>query len=222
MNGAIMTDASANHWDRFYRSWHFTVPSQFAALVATELQAEHALLELGCGNGRDAVFFAGLGHTVHALDQSEEAINGNRERAQRLGLNRLAFHQAHAGDPGVIAAGLARVTAACPGLPVAVYARFFFHAITGQEERAILMELGRNLPAASRCFFEFRSTRDASTHKVFGDHYRRYVDADAFLALCRDAGLDRVYEVTGQGLAKFRDEDPWVTRVILARPATTA
>ena len=45
-------------------------------------QAGMRVLELGCGPGRNAIFFAENGCSVDAVDQSEEALNWGKERTQ--------------------------------------------------------------------------------------------------------------------------------------------
>ncbi|MGH2639767.1 MAG: class I SAM-dependent methyltransferase [Rhabdochlamydiaceae bacterium] len=44
------------------------------------------MLELGCGQGRDAVFFARNCFDVHAVDLSEVSISQLKENILRLGL----------------------------------------------------------------------------------------------------------------------------------------
>jgi SAM-dependent methyltransferase len=48
------------------------------------------VLELGCGNGRNAVYLAGLGCEVDAVDISARAIEWARERAEAAGV-RIGF-----------------------------------------------------------------------------------------------------------------------------------
>jgi SAM-dependent methyltransferase len=50
------------------------VPSAFTAWVDEQVSADHALLELGCGRGRDALALAARGRTVRALDYSRYAV----------------------------------------------------------------------------------------------------------------------------------------------------
>ena len=215
---ASVAGGASAYWDTFYRTWEFSVPSQFASLVATELQVPHVLLEIGCGNGRDAVFFARLGHTVLALDQSQEVVGRNSTREQQAAIGKLLFQSACAGERGVAAGAVEQLKQLESGAPICVYARFFFHAIDEAREAIILEELGQGLPSGSRCYFEFRSSRDADTPKVFGSsHYRRYIDLDEFIGRCSAVGLRTRYSVVGQGMAKFREEDPWVIRVILEK-----
>lgn len=98
-----------------------------------------------------------------------------------------------------------------------VYGRFLIHAVTDDEERAILEALAE-LPSGARCYFEFRTTKDAGLVKRFGGHYRRYVEVDALIKRAGKLGnLDCHYRVEGRGLAKYGEEDPIVARLHLQR-----
>lgn len=57
-----------------------TTPSDFALEVARLVRPGHHVLDLGCGEGRDSVFFAQLGAVVTGVDLSGEGI----EKAERL------------------------------------------------------------------------------------------------------------------------------------------
>jgi SAM-dependent methyltransferase len=50
------------------------------------------VLELGCGNGRNAIYLAGRGCTVDAVDFSAQAIGWARERAEAAGAA-VVFHR---------------------------------------------------------------------------------------------------------------------------------
>ncbi|MFQ1001651.1 class I SAM-dependent methyltransferase [Modestobacter sp. SSW1-42] len=59
-------------------------PSDFAAWVDGHAPAGHALLELGCGRGRDAAALAARGRTVRAVDYSRYAVQDARRLADAL------------------------------------------------------------------------------------------------------------------------------------------
>ena len=79
------------HWDRIYQEredFFGAEPSDFglrAAQVFGEAHA-HAVLELGCGQGRDTLLFLQRGFAVTALDYSKSAIQQLARRAETLGL----------------------------------------------------------------------------------------------------------------------------------------
>ena len=64
-----------HHWDEYYKKDNIpNYPSPFAEYVAKKLSNQQTILEVGCGNGRDATFLASQGHLVTGLDRSGEAI----------------------------------------------------------------------------------------------------------------------------------------------------
>lgn len=70
-------------WNERYATDEFvygTEPNAFLAAVAGQIPAGSRVLCLAEGEGRNAVFLAGLGHTVIAVDQSSVGL----EKAQRL------------------------------------------------------------------------------------------------------------------------------------------
>ena len=213
------------YWSSFYGVARTVIPSSFAASIAVELTEPTRIIDIGCGNGRDSLFFANLGHRVLGLDVAPEAIAANRQLAQRRGIGGLSFECVDIGAPDVLGDILHRFLGSPASLgadaepaPVAAYARFLLHAITVEEEHVLLETLSTYLPPRALCYFEFRTERDANTRKAFGDHYRRYLNVDRFIKRASNASrFECVYSVEGRGLAKFRDEDPFVGRTYLRR-----
>ena len=85
-------DAQQQHWQKTFvqRPEMFgrepSVPARDAAqLFKSEGKAE--ILELGGGQGRDTLFFAGSGFNVHMLDYSESAVQAVAQKADELGLS---------------------------------------------------------------------------------------------------------------------------------------
>lgn len=200
----------SSYWDAFYSSRKKgapAYPSQFAAFAINELADVDGVIEFGCGNGRDSEFFATYGFDLLGLDASAEAI----ELCQSRSVHEHARYVQ-------CAAGLAReeIKGFLVGKrKVAVYARFFLHAIDENEANAFLDLLSVLLPAQSQVFFEYRTVDDASQEKTFGtDHYRRYLDHKEMLSNIERSGFSIDYQIEGHGLAKFRDEDAKVGRCV--------
>lgn len=61
-------------------------PSPLAKLAAPKLPQHSKILELGCGVGRDAIFFAKGGHSVIATDSSPTVIRQDRHHFSDLGI----------------------------------------------------------------------------------------------------------------------------------------
>ncbi|WP_323114234.1 class I SAM-dependent methyltransferase [Pseudomonas guariconensis] len=200
----------SNYWDRFYSNRRKSAPaypSQFAAFAINEFTEVDGIIEFGCGNGRDSGFFAAYGFDMLCLDASAEAIELCRSRNQYP-------HVGYVHSPA--AASREYIKAFLDGKrKVAVYARFFLHAIEEREASALLDLLGVLLPVQSQLFFEYRTVEDAEQEKIFGtDHYRRYLDHQETLENIQKAGFNVTYQIEGRGLAKYRDEDAKVGRCV--------
>jgi len=61
-------------------------PSDFALEVARLVRPGDYVLDLGCGEGRDSVFFAGRGAVVFGVDVSEAGLAKARRLARRRGV----------------------------------------------------------------------------------------------------------------------------------------
>lgn len=88
------------HWESIYSEEPTLYGEQpsFAAQHAVELFKTHeirSILELGCGHGRDTLFFARRGLTVHAMDYSKTAIETLTKRAQELGVSNVITPTCH-------------------------------------------------------------------------------------------------------------------------------
>jgi tellurite methyltransferase len=84
-------------WERSYRDLGVSSmggPSFEVAEVAPLLPANARVLDLGCGEGRNSLFLASLGHSVVAIDHSDAGIGKLRAIAERTGV----ALEAHVGD----------------------------------------------------------------------------------------------------------------------------
>jgi tellurite methyltransferase len=63
-----------------------TAPSDWAREIAPLVRPGDAVLDLGCGEGRDSVFFAELGATVTAVDLAAHGLDKARRLARRRGV----------------------------------------------------------------------------------------------------------------------------------------
>jgi SAM-dependent methyltransferase len=199
---------SVDYWNRFYARWRHTLPSQFAALVASELAPATLVVDIGCGNGRDTFFFARSGFPTIGIDRSSVSIEANARMRS-------------AGDVRFINADITACDLAAlmpPHERACFYARFFLHAIDDATEDALLGRLAE-IPEGSLLCLEFRTLADEATAKTFGDHDRRYIDHEALVRALPARGFQVDYERQGRGMAKFRDEDPYVGRILASKVA---
>ncbi len=75
-----------------------TRASSLTHLLAKRLTSESKILELGTGEGRDAIYLARKGHVVTAADFSQEGIRKAEKRARKHNVN-IEFLVANIADP---------------------------------------------------------------------------------------------------------------------------
>lgn len=97
---ARFADRQGDWWDRFYAERSRPVPFFGAGPdeSLSEWLGDGSLLpgralDVGCGNGRNAIFLARQGFTVEALDYSRHAVDWARQQAEQAGVE-LTLHHA--------------------------------------------------------------------------------------------------------------------------------
>jgi bifunctional enzyme CysN/CysC len=197
------------YWQQFYEHTKGVFePSSFAISVEHQLVPNSEIVEVGCGNGRDAAFFAERGHNVLGLDISAQAIDLSRSKHNRpsltfdnLTLSALRETKRNSFD--------------------AVYSRFCLHAMTLDEEIETFEAAAAVLKPRGLLFVECRSINDplarlgeviSPTERIHG-HYRRFIIKDELLSRARVSGFEVLEVIEGSGLAVFGDEDPLIIRL---------
>jgi len=92
--------------------------------------------------------------------------------------------------------------------PKYVYTRFFWHAISREEQLAILEW------ASDYVLIEARTTDDEGRTKIYDDHNRNYVDVNKLVSDLKYHGFEIRYLAEGTNFSKMEDEDPHLVRVV--------
>ena len=213
-------DAENAYWNRFYSQAHqeLEAPSSFALHVADDLglvKSGSRLFELGCGNGRDALFFASRGVRVTGCDRSQVAVDKLRARPD---LERFEH------EPQFVVADFLELEHAYRGpAPTVVYSRFTLHAVPSKVQAAALGWARRKLAPGGKLLIEVRSVngslygkgsqvdRDAFLHD---GHYRRFVRMDELTSELTTLGFSIDSAIESSGVAVYRDDDPVVIRLV--------
>lgn len=221
--------ANIDYWREYYgarsRVSPPQLPSQFALFALSVRPPPGLIVDLGCGSGRDTLFFASQKIKTLGLDYAQTAIDANRAAAEQRGVaSHAMFRQVDVSDLAQVKAVQDFVARARPDAPLCVYSRFFFHALDENAEGAALMLISQLLDRpGDYAALEFRTKDDEAREKVTPEHYRRYIDVDQFLARASAIyGLQCAYRVEGTGFAIFREDDAHVVRLVLERPLRSA
>lgn len=203
-------------WDAVYRKRNMPdYPSQFAISLMPELQASSNILDIGCGNGRDALFFSQHGHHVVGIDASKAGISAALENGRNHGLTANFLH-VNVYDPSSYVHFIEHHTECFD----VIYARFFIHAIDHSGEMSFWKIAKSCIKKNGKVYIEARTVNDplrmsgkiiSETESISG-HYRRFIEPSVLIKNAENNGFSLAYKVIGQGMAKFREEDPEMTR----------
>lgn len=202
-----------NYWERFYSSCNASEEaSPFANFVLEnfiENKPEHFLLELGCGNGRDCLFFnKNTQLNLLGIDQcSNEISHLNKLHASdKIQFDALDFTNLPDFEKEIHY----------------IYSRFTLHAVDKESESRVLKWSYDNLAQDGLFFIECRSIKDdlynvgkkVAEHAFVTTHYRRFVDYIDLQNELSDLGFEIIYALESRNLAVYNEENPVVIRVI--------
>lgn len=206
-----------DYWNNFYGQFNISHPSQFCVMTAIEGNHSQPIIEFGCGNGRDSIYFATHGFTVYGCDLSKDAIEKNVEKSKAVSSN-IQFKVVDASSMDEVQGVVNTARSDTSSQNVTIYTRFFLHSIDDEQQDKFFNALSNALVAGDKLYFEYRSKEDESLDKVHGkEHYRRYIDTPYMLAGLEELGFNVEYSITGRGMAKYKQEDPFVSRVVLTK-----
>ena len=204
---------NSDYWNQYYRNDVCSrQPSPFAQYVATLVEPGRRLVELGCGNGRGAVYLAAQGLQVTALDLSSVTI----EHLQAQGIANAEF----------ICEDFVNSDIHRPGSYDYAYSRFTIHSINKNQEQLLLQRVYGGLRPGGKLFIEVRSVKDPLFGKgrqlehnafFYDNHYRRFIVLDELVAELESCGFLVEYAKDSTGFAPYGNEDPSVIRVVASR-----
>jgi tellurite methyltransferase len=200
-----------NYWENFYKKFSLLKPSQFSKFVLKKIKKKNFLLEVGCGNGRDTLFFIKNKIRCHALDICKTAVRKNKTYLRNVFFNKNICKNK---------------TKLNKNFYNYVYARFFLHTINENDQDLFFINCKKILKKKGKIFLEFRTIYDnlfekgkkISKYERVTDHYRRFIDP---LKLTKELekkySFKIVYFRSSTNYAVYKREKPHVCRLILEK-----
>lgn len=206
--------SNSEFWDTHYSHFKEGQATPFAKFVQRGLQGNEDIVELGCGNGRDAQLLSAKSRSYFGLDSSKEAIllaQQNISKSENkianssfINVDFLKMHQIinHYSLSNLL-----------------IYSRFSLHSITEGEE-LLLFEQLRSLESGTRVALEVRTIYDpwfgigekVGRNAFHSDHFRRFiVPSELVESLSRFCNISTIS--LGTNLARYKEEDPRVLRI---------
>lgn len=202
------------YWDSYYTRTDNAPDeaSSFAQYILKYTRSGQKLIDLGCGNGRDSIYFLKNGLAVTGVDMSMTAVKNLREAYR--GVKNARFI---CGDFITSRTLYQEQFDIC-------YSRFTLHAISSKQEDEVLKNIKDALNIGGYLFVEARTVHDEIYGKgdmcgknefIYDNHYRRFIDLDEFKNKLLSLGCFEIVELTeGSGVARYKDSDPTVMRCI--------
>ena len=207
------------YWENYYSKHAFDkeicVNSSFSTFCANNFfqNEKLSLVDVGSGNGRDAIYFSSLGHKVIAIDQSSigtEAMGGSDETSNEVCFITEDFIQHDFKFPH----------------PIDVfYSRFTIHAINKHDEEILLPKIFNSLEEDGLFCIEVRTTKDSlfgvgtdfGDNTYLTDHKRRFINSDSFLKNTLSLGFKLLFFTEQDNLSVYGEDNPTLMRMILRK-----
>ncbi len=203
---------SKNYWSNFYsKQKNPFEPSLFATFVFENyLKSGDNLIELGCGNGRDAFFFAKNSINVLAIDQCCDEVQYLSNLSEFINLNFKCddFTTLPLKDNYNV-----------------IYSRFTLHTVTKTEEKKVLTWAFDSLDSLGYFCIEARGLKNSIYKKglpvknqtnayVYENHYRRFIDINELCCDLKKLGFKIILAEENVGFAPFNNFDDVFIRII--------
>lgn len=205
---------NTDYWNQYYQNKICsTEPSPFAKYVSTLVDAGKTMVDLGCGNGRDTIYFAGRGMKMTAIDLSDSAIS-------------ILKQQSIPNTEFICADFVNQPDPHGNGYDYA-YSRFTIHSINQTQERVLLRSIFGALRHGGKFFVEVRSIHDPLFGRgealernafFYDNHYRRFIVLDELKTGLQEFGFQIEYAQEKTGFAPYGNDDPPVIRIVAKKP----
>jgi cyclopropane fatty-acyl-phospholipid synthase-like methyltransferase len=201
------------YWKKYYEDSNAPMqPSHFARFVMKEFLFENAkIIELGCGNGRDSLYFARHGTHVMAVDQVDANIESfvSKDGLKNLTYKCADFTKLNKVDPFDF-----------------VYSRFTLHSISEIEEDQVIKWSYDHLNKGGKILIEARGknnelfklgepVKGEKNAYIYENHYRRFIDLKILIKKLVQTGFKIEIAEEKCGFAPFGDTD-YIFIIIIA------
>ena len=197
------------YWNNYYKkNIAPNEPSTFAKEVIKSLSPNKSLLEIGCGNGRDSIFFGKNNLNVVSIDQAEVII----EKLKNENHNNIKFVNDNFINSNIFNTYKFDY----------VYSRFTLHSISEEEQEELLNNVYNVLNKDGILFIEARSINDgiyglgekvSRNAFVYNNHYRRFLDINELILSLKNKGFEILFSQESDNLAIYKNENPVVIRL---------
>jgi len=207
-----------NFWDGHYLEFEEIRPTPFCQDVLTSiLLPTDAVVELGCGNGRDGPWIAERCSHYVGLDLSEQAIAACKQKFQTNGIpsEKYDLQVSNFADYDFEKTTQSRLV---------VYSRFSLHSDTEETENQLLDRLSAYAQGPLLVLIEVRTIHDelfgigrkVARNSFVTDHFRRFIEPEE-LKIKVEENFTIESMVVSRSLAPYETENPKVLRLVFSK-----
>ena len=207
----IAQSSDTNYWSDYYKKdLAPKPPSDFAKFAVEFMKPNKKLIDLGCGNGRDSMFFARSNLKVTAVDLSDEAL---ARFDQSLSIFTVC-------DDFVSSKILL-----CMDYDY-FYSRWSIHAINQAKQDELLPKIYNAMHDDGRLFIEARSINDVIFGKgeklgenefFYDSHYRRFIDPGQLTGQLEEIGFKVMFSEESDQFSVMGSDSPTLIRVVAGK-----
>ena len=199
------------YWNNFYlKKTPPKFSSRFAEFIVLKFKKKiSSIIDLGCGNGRDTIFFLKKKIQCIGIDKSKIVIKKNKKKNILLkniflsrDFSKINFDK-------------------LSNKKFSIYSRFSLHSLNLIEENRLIQNLLKS-KKLEYIFIETRTIYDElygigkklKKNEFFSDHYRRFIDPEE-IKIKLSKNFKIVFFQCKKNYAKYKNENPKVLRIIL-------
>ena len=206
------------YWNAIYETGRVpNTPSTFAAAMLERgfVSYSQPLVDVGCGNGRDSLFFASHGIRVFAVDSAATTIGNIQAQSRQI---------------TCVCDDFTRLpTPLCDNVYFGtVFSRFSIHSVPSVDGTRFLQWAYANLVLGGRLLIEARSVKDplyGSGQTVPGEadafvttHYRRFIRMPVLVDELSNIGFVVESCVESANLSVVDGDNPVLIRIVALKP----
>lgn len=201
------------YWDNYYDNIKNFRESSFAKFTLKYLKRKRRgkkIIDIGCGNGRDSLYFYKQNLDVVGIDISKRAIKKNSSYSKA----KLKFVNLDIGKKTI------------SGKFDFIYSRFFLHAINEKTENKLLNLVNKIKKKNTLLFLEYRNHKDLIFKNIKNKkhnqliefekgHFRRIIYTEKFIRKISKFFRGKlIYNKSEKNLSIVKKDNPNLSRII--------
>ena len=199
-----------NYWNKYYSKVKLTKkPTKFAKFCKAIIKNYKGILfDIGCGNGRDVLYFNENHINCIGIDKSQKTISILKKKNSLLKENFINY------DFSLFFKKRLKIK------KFSIYSRFTLHAVNHRCEKNFIKNISKQ-KNLEYLFIETRTLKDElygvgkkiGKHEFVSTHYRRFIDPIEIKNKLQKK-FKILYFKEAKNFAKFKGQNPCVLRII--------